>query len=184
MKIITPSQWLADLVSHSFLHEYPVEVKYNRIDEAVFRPIKSNVRTRYGLEEKKIILGVANIWDKRKGLEDFLELSSLLEEKYCIILVGLSQKQIESLPDKIIGIKKTKNTKALAELYSAADFFINLTYEDNYPTVNLEAEACGTKVITYDTGGSRETIKRNDSRIVPTGDLEQIARIIVDAGDF
>lgn len=184
MRIITPSQWLADLVRQSFLHEYPVEVRHNRIDTTVFRPTENDVRAKYGLEEKQIILGVANIWDKRKGLEDFLELSSLLEDKYHIILVGLSQKQIELLPSHIIGIKKTESTKALAELYSAADFFINLTYEDNYPTVNLEAESCGTRVLTYDTGGSRETIKRSDSRIVPTGDLGQIARIIVGVNDL
>lgn len=59
----------------------------------------------------------------------------------------------------IIAIPRTSNTKELAEIYTAADFFVNPTYEDNYPTVNLEAIACGTKVITYNTGGSPETLR-------------------------
>ena len=58
----------------------------------------------------------------------------------------------------MIAFAHTRNQTELAQLYSASDYFVNMTYEDTYPTVNLEAIACGTKVITYDTGGCAETI--------------------------
>lgn len=238
MTIITPSKWLADLVKQSFLSEYPVEVHYNKIDTSIFKPTPSDFRERYGLEGKKIILGVASVWTERKGLGDFIELAKMLDDRYAIVLVGLSKEQIAEVPekfndikqientnenvtiycfgekndnlkaslnkkeasqdnkyilqnengvvisagiehlyraivgceadtemrnnvlvvDRLICIQRTNNAAELAEIYTASDYFVNPTYEDNYPTVNLEAVACGTYVITYDTGGCRETI--------------------------
>jgi glycosyltransferase involved in cell wall biosynthesis len=73
------------------------------------------------------------------------------------VLVGLSKEQISTLPANIIGIEHTNSVAELVNLYSAAYVFVNATYEDNYPTTNLEAIACGTPVITYDTGGSPES---------------------------
>lgn len=169
MTLITPSKWLANLTRDSFLKEYPVEVHYNRIDTSVFKPTKSDFRKKYHLENKFIILGVANIWEKRKGLNDFIELSKLIDERKKIVLIGLNEEQIKNLPNNIIGIKRTNSTKELAQIYTAADVFVNLTYEDNYPTVNLEAQACGTKVITYDTGGCKETLYDDLSVSVETG---------------
>lgn len=158
MTLVTPSHWLAELVKQSFLSEYPIKVIRNGIDTSVFKPTPSSFREKHDLQDKKIILGVASIWDKRKGLDDFIRLSDMLDNTYKIVLVGLSQKQMKIIPDKILGITRTNSTKELAEIYTAADVFINPTYEDNYPTVNLEAQACGTPVITYDTGGSPESV--------------------------
>lgn len=104
-----------------------------------------------------MILGVAAIWDNRKGLEDFIKLQELLDEEYKIILVGLTSKQKQALPENIIGITRTNNVNELRELYAMADVFINPTMEDNYPTTNIESIACGTPVITYETGGSAES---------------------------
>lgn len=158
LTIITPSEWLAKLVKNSFLKKYDVKVINNGIDLEVFKPIHSDFRKINNLNDKKIILGVANVWDRRKGLKDFLELSNLVGNDYKIILVGLSQKQIKKIPKNIIGLSRTSTQKDLVELYSTADVFFNPTYEDNFPTVNLEAIACNTPVVTYDTGGSKETI--------------------------
>ena len=174
MVLITPSRWLADLVAKSFLKEYPIEVHHNTINKNIFRPIPSDIKKKYGVEDKKIILGVASGFDERKGFNDFIELSGMIDEKAIIILVGVSDKQIKVLPDNIIGLKQTNNMEELAKLYTAADVFVNTTYEDNYPTVNLEAQACGTRVITYDTGGCRETIYSENSIIVNTGDIKAI----------
>lgn len=158
LAIVTPSEWLAKLLKESFLSEYPVNVIHNGIDTSTFRPTKSNIKERFGISEDiKIVLGVASVWDRRKGLEDFLKLSKLLDEKYKIVLIGLKKKQIEKLPNNILGIERTENIQELVAWYSAADVFVNPTYEDNYPTTNLEAIACGTPVITYDTGGSGES---------------------------
>lgn len=176
MTLITPSKWLADLVKESFLKEYPVTVRYNTIDTTVYKPTPSDFRKCYGLTEKKIVLGVASVWDERKGLNDFIKLVDMLDDRFAIVLVGLTEKQIKELPKSIVGIQRTNSVKELAEIYSAADVFVNPTYEDNYPTVILEAEACGTRVITYDTGGCREGIYRADSVIVEVGDIEAIKR--------
>ena len=174
MTIITPSKWLADLVKQSFLKEYPVEVHYNTIDTNVFKPTPSDFRERYGLQDKFIVLGVANVWEERKGLYDFYKLAQMLDDRYAIVLVGLSKKQIKALPKNIKGIERTNSAKELAAIYTAADVFVNPTYEDNYPTVNLEAQACGTRVITYDTGGCRETLYARDANVVCIGNVNEI----------
>lgn len=174
MQIITPSKWLAGLVEKSFLNEYPVTVKHNRINTEIFKPTQSNFRKKYGLENAYLVLGVANIWDKRKGLHDFVKLAQMLDDSYKIILVGVDQKQKEALPSPILAIERTDNANQLAEIYTAADVFLNLTYEDNYPTTNLEAHACGTEVITYETGGSVESA----DKIVEKGNIERVSQIL------
>ena len=155
LTIITPSKWLAGLVKQSFLSEYETVVISNSIDTTVFRPVPSDFKSRHAIEDKFMILGVANVWDQRKGLKYFLKLADILENDEIIVLVGLTKKQVESLPANIIGITRTNNIQELVEIYSAADVFVNPTLEDNYPTVNLEAQACGTYVVTFDSGGTR-----------------------------
>lgn len=158
LTIVTPSNWLANLVKDSFLREHEIAVVPNGIDTAVFRPVKSSFKAKHNIENRFMILGVASVWDKRKGLEHFVELAGMLQQDEVIVLVGLTQKQISRLPGNIIGISRTNNVHELVEIYSAADVFLNPTLEDNYPTVNLEAQACGTYTITFDSGGSGETI--------------------------
>lgn len=158
LTIVTPSKWLANLVKSSFLSEYRVEVIHNGIDLNVFKPTPSDFKEKYDLTDKKILLGVAAVWEKRKGLFDFIELSKRLDDNYKIVLVGLNDSQLKNLPSNILGLPKTNSATELAEIYTAADVFLNLTYEENYPTTNLEAQACGTPVITYNTGGSVESV--------------------------
>lgn len=176
LSIITPSRWLADIVKQSFLKEYPVEVVYNKIDTTIFQPTPSDFRERFRLTDKKILLGVASSWNDRKGLYDFYRLADMLDDRYAIVLVGLSDKQMQKLPKNIIGIKCTNGQKELAEIYTAADVFVNLTYEDTYPTVNLEAQACGTPVITYRTGGSPESVPSEN--VVEVGDVNIVVEKI------
>lgn len=252
MTLITPSQWLADLVGQSFLKDYPVEVRHNAIDTDVFKPTPSDFRERNGLGDRFMVLGVASPWTERKGLGDFVKLAGELDSgKYAIVLVGLSEKQIGQLSKQLVALPKTESPERLAEacsaadvfvhpgveetfgvtvveaqacgtpvvvaegsacaemadpdaaiavpadmstlretlvrmagggvavlmprtesaaqlaaIYSASDVFFNPTVEDNYPTVNLEAEACGTPVVTYDTGGCAETIAGRASAAV------------------
>jgi len=180
LTLITPSQWLADTVKKSFLREYPVTVVHNEINRNVFQPTESSFRKAYDLDGKTMLLGVASPWTKEKGLDDFIRLSKMLRENEKIVLIGLSKEQLKRIPPEIIGLSRTQDAPELAGIYSTADLFLNLTYEDNYPTVNLEAEACGTPVISYDTGGCRETLQDPRSRTVPTGDLEQVLRIVRD----
>ncbi|MEN3042425.1 MAG: glycosyltransferase [Fervidobacterium sp.] len=167
MILITPSKWLAELVKESFLKEYQVEVIPNTIDTNIFKPMHSDFRKRYKLEEKFIILGVANVWEERKGLKHFIELSKMIKPDEVIVLVGLNKKQVKELKKYgIIGIERTNSAEELAQIYTAADVFVNPTLEENYPTVNLEAQACGTFVITFNSGGAKETIQNKSSGIV------------------
>ena len=178
MTLISPSRWLADLLQQSFLKEYPVKVVPNTVDTNVFKPTPGDFRERYGLEHKKIVLGVANIWEEQKGLNDFMQLSQLLDDSYVTVLVGLTKKQIQLLPERILGMGRTCDVTELCRIYTAADVFVNPTYEDNYPTVNLEARACGTAVITYRTGGSPESAGEK-AFVVKTGDITALGDAIV-----
>lgn len=177
MTLITPSKWLADLVKESYLKEYDVKVIHNQINYDVFYPVASNLKEKYHILNKKVVLGVASIWEKRKGLDDFIQLSKKLNDDYVIVLIGLNKKQLKSIPKNVIGIEHTSNVQELAQWYSCADVFLNLTYEDNYPTTNLEAIACGTPVITYNTGGSPESAKYY-GMTVGKGNLEEVADIV------
>ena len=168
LTIVTPSNWLKDLVKTSYMSEYPVEVKYNTINTDVFKPVVSSFKQDHGIQDKKMILGVASMWNERKGLDDFIEIAKRTD--YQVVLLGLNDAQIADLDKKgvnILALPRTSSQAELVDIYSAADVFVNPTYEDTFPTVNMEAEACGTPVITYDTGGCRETLKSERSRVVP-----------------
>lgn len=181
MTIVTPSKWLANLVNESFLKDYPVKVINNGIDLNIFKPTESNFRNDNDLKDKFILLGVAFPWTYRKGYDIVLELSKQLDDAYRIVMVGLSKEQITTLPKNIIGIERTSSQAELAKIYSAADVFINPTREDNFPTVNMEALACGTPVITFNTGGSPESISKNCGRVVSCEDLKSLLEEVINA---
>jgi glycosyltransferase involved in cell wall biosynthesis len=172
MTIVAPSNWLAGLVKESYLNKYSVQVINNGIDLKVFQPIEGNFREKFNLEKIFIILGAASVWERRKGLEFFIELSKSLKSDEVIVMVGLTDRQIKKLPSNIIGIKKTNSTRELAEIYSAADVFLNPTLEDNFPTTNLEALACGTPIITFNTGGSAESIDKTCGLVIEKGNTK------------
>lgn len=161
MTIVTPSMWLANLVEKSFLGKYKVKTIKNGIDLHKFRPTYGGFRKIHNIENKYVVLGVAAIWDKRKGLEYFIKLSNELNDKYKIVLVGVNENQKRELPDNIIGITRTEDIKSLAEIYTSADLFVNPTLEEVMGLVNVEALACGTPVLTFNTGGSVECIDKN-----------------------
>lgn len=176
--IVSPSKWLDGLVGESFLKNYNHRVINNGIDLNVFKPTSSDFRVRNNLIRKKILLGVASIWGDRKGYRDFLKLSKIIDENMVILMVGLSKEQCNNLPNNIIGIERTNNVRELSEIYSTSDYFLNFTYQDNFPTTNIEALACGTPVITYNTGGSVECITEKCGGIVEKGDYEAALRFI------
>ncbi|MBU9675092.1 glycosyltransferase [Planococcus sp. CP5-4] len=184
LTIVTPSNWLAELVKKSFLKNYTVNVVNNGIDLGVFKPTESNFKLKYKLENKFTLLGVASIWDERKGLEYFLKLSKMISTNEYIILIGLTEKQQKNLPLNIIGIDKTNNIEQLAEIYSAADVFVNPTLEDNFPTTNIEALACGTPVVTFNTGGSIESIDESCGKVVDKGDSVKLFKSIKEAKEL
>ena len=179
MTIVTVSEWLKEKVEDSFLKKYPVRVVRNGIDLDVFKPVPSNLRKKLQIAEGKIvILGVASAWGKGKGLDEFCELSK--NDNFQVVLIGVSDSIKKRLPDSIIAIKRTTDQKELAAYYTMADVYVNPTHCDSFPTVNLEALACGTPVVTYKTGGSPEAVDINTGIVVEKGDF----RRLVDAISF
>lgn len=181
LTIITPSQWLADLVGQSFLKEFPTRVINNGIDLDIFKPRPSNFHEKYHVDRSKhILLGVASGWGIRKGLDVFIELAQRLDNsKYQIVLVGTDKKTEKLLPENVISICRTNNQIELAEIYSAADLFVNPTREDTYPTVNMEAIACGVPVLTFQTGGSPEIVTKKTGAVVAIDDIDAMEQEII-----
>ena len=171
MALVTPSKWLAGLVGQSFLMEYPVRVIHNGIDLEVFRPTMSDFREEHCLVDMFLILGVASVWNHKKGFTHILELSKQLQKEERIVLVGVSDKQKQSLPSNVIGITHTNSLQELASIYSASDVFLNPTLEDTYPTTNLEALACGTPVVSFSSGGSTEMLNKERGVVTKSKDM-------------
>lgn len=184
LTLVTPSQWLADLTRESFLKVYPVKVINNGTDIEVFRPMNTDLKERLGIAGKKMILAIAAKLSKRKGADYLLQIPDKLNDDEVLVMLGLTDEQVYSLPkEKCIGITYTNSVQELAEYYSAADVFINPTLEDNFPTTNIEALACGTPIVTFQTGGSVEVIDENTGFVVEQGNLNAMLdsmRIILD----
>ena len=173
LTIVPVSDWIRGEMSRSFLKGYPFRVIHNGIDTEVFTVYGADeVKRKYGWQGKHVLLGVASIWSEEKGLPDFIKLAQQLRDDEMIVLVGVTEEQKSQLPQNVYGIRRTENIRELAQLYSAADVFVNPTWQDNYPTVNLEAIACGTPVVTYRTGGSVEAVTEDTGFIVEQGDVK------------
>jgi putative colanic acid biosynthesis glycosyltransferase len=179
LTIVTPSKWLAKHIEKSFLKTFRTKVIYNGVDLKVFKPLEHSViYKKYKISKGNFILGVANTWDQRKGLSDFIKLRELIPAGINIVLVGLKPDQIAKLQNGIIGITRIENINEMAMFYSAATAFVNPTYVDNFPTTNIEALACGTPVITYNTGGSPEAVNESTGIIIDKGDLSGLSEAI------
>ena len=177
MIIVTPSNWLTNIVKESFLGKYPVKTIYNGIDLNTFKPMCQTAT------QPKILLGVANVWTPQKGFSYFFKLAGMMDDSFQLVLIGVSKKQQKMLekkyPNKIIGITRTNNQEELVLWYSKAYAFINPTLEDNFPTTNIEALACGTPVITFNTGGSPESINSSCGIVVEKGNVQQLKEAIL-----
>lgn len=180
LTIVTPSKWLADLAQYSFFKDKEIKVINNGINLDIFKPIENSFKKDNNLEDKYLILGLAYDWnDSRKGLSDFISLSKSLPSNYQILLVGTNDEIDEKLPSNIISIHKTYNQEELAKIYTASDVFVSPTKADNFPTVNIEALACGTPVITYDAGGSKESLTSKCGTYVKINDIDTLQKEII-----
>lgn len=181
LTIVPVSDWLGDKIRLSLLKNRPMQVIHNGIDVNIFSPQPINAHERYGIDsDKKIVLGVAAVWDERKGLDDLYALAERLpKEKYAIVIVGqLTEKERFVSGCQMVFVPSTQNSLELAQLYSSASVFVNPTYQDNYPTTNLEAIACGTPVITYRTGGSPESVDTATGAVVEQGDVDGLEKAV------
>lgn len=177
LTIVTPSVWLQQIVQQSFLSKFNSIVIQNGVDRNVFKPVHSNLKEKYNIRDKFILLGVSRKWNQRKGLDVFLKLAKILDDRFQIILVGTKGRNLGV--DDIICIDSMSNQDELAKIYTMADLFINPTREDNFPTVNLEALSCGTPIVTFDTGGSGEVIESDVGYCVKQNDLNGLVQAIL-----
>jgi len=180
LHIITVSSWLKNLAEQSILKNSTFEVFNNGIDLNVFRPFSKDevvsVKNKYSLPDKRIIIAVASPWSKRKGLDDLVKLNGIIDHSdSCLLIVGLDEAQIATMPSDLVAIPRTENVEELAKLYSLSSALVNPTYEDSFPTVNLEALACGTPIVTYNTGGSPEAITTDTGVVVEQGNVAELA---------
>lgn len=179
LTIVPVSEWIKEEMQHSFFKGYDFRVIHNGINTRIFDICDTKgMRSKYELKGQFVILGVASIWSEEKGLYDFIKLAELLSSEEIIVLVGVKAEQRAVLPSNVIGISRTENIHQLAELYSLADVFVNPTWQDNYPTVNMEAISCGTPVVTYRTGGSIEVVTNDTGLIVEQGDIKGLLAAI------
>lgn len=180
LTIVTVSEWLANMMKQSHLKNRKIEVIHNGIDIKTFSPQQIITREKYGIDKQKkiILLGVASPWSERKGLKDYVKLSKELDSRFVILLVGLTDAQIEKLPDNIIGIKRTQNQRELACLYSMADILLSLSNAETFGMTMAEAYACGTPCIVYDNTAQPEIVTPQTGRIAKTGDIDELVRLI------
>ncbi|MEW8992862.1 glycosyltransferase [Clostridium sp.] len=176
--VITPSNWLANLVKQSFLGRYPVKVINNGIDLDVFKPVGGNFKAKYNIQDKFVILGVASVWDKRKGFDDFIKLSKVIGEDYRIVLIGIDDNQISKLTTNMIGIKRTDDINELRDIYSTVDVFINTSVEETFGLVTIEAMACGTPVIAYNATAIPEVLTPKCGYVVEKNNVNEVLKAI------
>ena len=179
MTIVPVSHWLDNQIKYSYLNGFKSRVIQNGIDLEIFKPSKSRTLIKdYNLHNKFLILGVASNWTQKKGFFEFVKLRELLGEDFAIVLVGVNKKLQKMLPKDIISIAKTSDQAELAMIYSCADLYLNLTFEDTYPSTNLESIACGTPVMTYRTGGSYESVSEGGGYVVNQGDITAVKELL------
>ncbi len=183
LTVITPSKWMKSLIEQSFFKTYRIQVIRNGIDLNVFHPYEEKelqrIREAYQLPpDRKIVLGVAGIWEKRKGLGTLIELRKMLSTEYIIVLVGLSPKQIRKLPSGMIGIERTEKKEELAMLYAAAHIFLNPSMEESFSLVTVEAMACGTPVIALDTSAVKELVDEQSGIILHENHAQAFAHAV------
>ncbi len=181
MTLLVPSRWLGEKVRESFLNQYPVRVVYNGIDLQQYRPIQSDFRQKTGIGQRIMVLGVANVWNERKGLRAFLELADLLGEEYRVVLVGLNEDQLRGLPPNVIGQKRTDRVEKLAQIYSAADIFWNPGREETFGLNVAEAMACGAWPIVYEGTACAEVVEHGVGQVVPEG-MENVKKAVLAYG--
>lgn len=180
LTIVVVSDWLKTVTQQGILKEHAIKRIYNGIDLNIMKPTENDFRIKYQLEDKKIVLGVASVWDERKGIDTFYALASHMPSNYKLVMIGLSEKQLKEKPESILGFGKISSVEELAKWYTAADIYVNASVEETMGLTTVEAMACGTPVIVMNTTGSPELVTEMCGRTIEPKNIEQLKRAILD----
>ena len=172
---IYPSCWMAKTATKSFLAQYNYSILPNGIDLNKFS--NNLISLSNGKKQQKILLGVSSVWTEAKGLSYFNRLADLIPPEYSICLVG-KIKSKKSLNSKIIHIDRTSSFEELCSLYSSAYLFLNFTLEETQGLTTLEAFACGTPGIVFNSGGAGECVNKDNGFLVNNRDLDQVLELL------
>lgn len=178
--IVAVSKWLSEIIKNSFLGNAPLRIISNGVDLDTFTPKlnDSDIRNKFGIKRKHMLLGVASVWDRRKGYNDYIRLAGALNDDYDLVLVGLTEKQMSSLPDNVKGIKRTEDLADLSALYSSADLILNLSNQETFGLTTVEGFACGTPGIVYNCTASPELITPETGLVVEEGNIHELLEAI------
>ena len=179
MVLCTPSKWLANLCEQSFMSDYPIRAINNGIDLNIFWPHKSNIRERFSIKRRWMVLAVASGWTEMKGVDVVCRIAEMLSDDYQVVMVGAINKVENYIPKNVITIQRTEDQCMLSDIYSAADVFINPTRQEVLSMVNIEAIACGTPVVTFRAGGAPETIDDTCGVVVEQEDVAAMKNEII-----
>ncbi len=171
---VTCSNWLAEVArSSSLLSGFRIEAIPNPIDTNLFSPKnKTEVRKKWGIDlnAKIILFGAANILDRRKGITYLMEALHDLKNNYAqteniqVVIFGKNKAfDVGLLPFKVYELNLISKQEELAELYSLADVFVSPTIEDNLPNTIMEALACATPVVAFNTGGVPDMVSHQQN---------------------
>lgn len=181
LTLVPVSDWLGDLLPDSFLSALPVKVIHNGIDTNIFKSTRSvQLRDKYGIGNKFMMIAVATTWDRRKGLQDYHRLAERLDDSCQLVFIGMNKGQIRKLPNNIIGIERTENTEELVEFYSEADVVMNISYAESFGLTTVEGFACGTPGIVYNATASPELITPDTGIVVKKGDIEALHKAVLE----
>ena len=179
LTLVAPSNWVKEVVGKSFLKDYDCRVICNGVDSRKFyRREGKFFRKKYHLEDKKLVLGVASAWSPRKGYDDFIQLSKLMDSNIRLIMVGLKKEQIAKLPENVVGIERTASVDELAQIYSEADIYFNASVEETMGLTTMEAIMCGTPAIVYQATAVPECITEHNGCVVEPHDIQSVAELI------
>jgi len=176
LTIVSVSHWLDSLVGQSAFKDMVHCVIHNGVDTSVFRPRDvKEVNDRYHLTGKTVLLGISSVWPIYKGLADYIALRARLPESFVIVIVGLEQAKIKSLPKGIVVIPRTNSVNELAELYSRADAVMSLSKAETFGMTLVEGLACGTPSIGYAATAIKEILSPDIGIAVEPGNVENLS---------
>lgn len=179
LTVVPPTQWLSQILENSYLSDINKKIIPTGIDLEAFQPTSSNLRKELQLEDTQVVLGVSNGFGKFKGSKYFLQLAERLPKNYRLVLLGVTKEQSSQYPKEVLTLPRTNSTHQLAQFYTMADVFVNPTLQETQGLTSIEALACGTGVVTFQSGGSAESMNESCGIAVVRDDFEGLLQAVI-----